>query len=102
MTPSSLTWGAGRGKDTNQRLLADNDLSTVDLKEEKEFTYCVLGKAISESQQRLEWDHSATATRGCEWWCNPLIPAIRRQRQVDLCDLEASCGRNYIFYLARI
>jgi hypothetical protein len=24
------------------------------------------------------------------WWCVPLIPAFRRQRQVDLCELEAS------------
>lgn len=61
MTPSSLTWGAGGGKDTNQHLLANNDLSTLDLKEEKEFTFCViirshqamgkLGKAISEAKR---------------------------------------------------
>ena len=24
------------------------------------------------------------------WWHTPLIPAVRRQRQVDLCELEAS------------
>ena len=24
------------------------------------------------------------------WWHTPLIPALRRQRQVDLCELEAS------------
>ena len=24
------------------------------------------------------------------WWCTPLIPALRRQRQVDLCEFEAS------------
>jgi len=33
MTPSSLTGGAGGGKDTNQHLLANNDLSTLDLKD---------------------------------------------------------------------
>ena len=24
------------------------------------------------------------------WWCMPLIPELRRQRQVDLCESEAS------------
>jgi hypothetical protein len=24
------------------------------------------------------------------WWCTPLIPALRRQRQVYLCEFEAS------------
>ena len=24
------------------------------------------------------------------WWCTPLIPALWRQRQVDLCEFEAS------------
>lgn len=24
------------------------------------------------------------------WWCMPLIPTLRRERQVGLCDLEAS------------
>uniref|UniRef100_A0A8C6W909 Histone-lysine N-methyltransferase n=1 Tax=Nannospalax galili TaxID=1026970 RepID=A0A8C6W909_NANGA len=24
------------------------------------------------------------------WWCTPLIPALRRQRQVDLCEFKAS------------
>jgi hypothetical protein len=25
-----------------------------------------------------------------QWWCMPLIPALRRQRQEDLCELEIS------------
>ena len=25
-----------------------------------------------------------------EWWCTPLIPALRRQRWVDLCEFAAS------------
>ena len=25
-----------------------------------------------------------------QWWCTPLIPALGRQRQVDLCEFEAS------------
>lgn len=24
------------------------------------------------------------------WWCRPLIPALRRPRQVDLCEIKAS------------
>ena len=24
-----------------------------------------------------------------KWWCPPLIPALRRQRHVDLCELKA-------------
>jgi|UPI00001E7606 hypothetical protein len=24
------------------------------------------------------------------WWCRPLIPAIRRQRQLDVCEFEGS------------
>ena len=24
------------------------------------------------------------------WWCTPLIPAFRRQRQVDICEFEAN------------
>ena len=24
------------------------------------------------------------------WWCTPLIPALGRQRQADLCEFEAS------------
>ena len=24
------------------------------------------------------------------WWCTPLIPALGRQRQVDLCEFKAS------------
>ena len=24
------------------------------------------------------------------WWCTPLIPALRRQRQVDLCEFKAN------------
>jgi hypothetical protein len=24
------------------------------------------------------------------WWCTPLNPALRRQRQADLCEFEAS------------
>jgi hypothetical protein len=27
---------------------------------------------------------------GQTWWCTPLIPALGRQRQVDLCEFEAS------------
>ena len=26
------------------------------------------------------------------WWRTPLIPALKRQRQVDLCEFEASLG----------
>jgi hypothetical protein len=25
-----------------------------------------------------------------QWWCKPLIPALRRQRQADLCEFKAS------------
>ena len=25
-----------------------------------------------------------------QWWCTPLIPALGSQRQVDLCEFEAS------------
>jgi hypothetical protein len=25
-----------------------------------------------------------------QWWCIPLIPALRRQRQADLCEFETS------------
>jgi hypothetical protein len=25
-----------------------------------------------------------------EWWCSPLIPALRRQKQADLCEFESS------------
>ena len=25
-----------------------------------------------------------------QWWCTPLIPAVWRQRQVDLCEFEVS------------
>ena len=25
-----------------------------------------------------------------QWWCTPLIPALRRQMQADLCEFEAS------------
>ena len=25
-----------------------------------------------------------------QWWCTPLIPALGKQRQVDLCEFEAS------------
>lgn len=28
------------------------------------------------------------------WWCTPLITALRRQMQVDLCDLEAKLVYN--------
>ena len=24
-----------------------------------------------------------------QWWCTPLIPALRRQKQVDLCEFKA-------------
>lgn len=27
-----------------------------------------------------------------QWWCTPLIPEFRRQRQGDLCEFEASLG----------
>jgi hypothetical protein len=27
---------------------------------------------------------------GARWWCMPLILALRRQRQVDFCEFEAS------------
>ena len=29
-------------------------------------------------------------TEGWEWWCTPLIPALRRQGQVNLREFEAS------------
>jgi hypothetical protein len=28
--------------------------------------------------------------QGSAWRCTPLIPALQRQRQVDLCEFEAS------------
>ena len=28
--------------------------------------------------------------RAGQWWCTPLTPALRRQRQADLCECEAS------------
>jgi hypothetical protein len=28
--------------------------------------------------------------RDWAWWCTSLIPAFRRQREVDLCEFEAS------------
>jgi hypothetical protein len=27
---------------------------------------------------------------GWWWWCTPLIPALRRQKQADLCEFKAS------------
>ena len=38
-----------------------------------------------EEQQPLK-----THFQGQAWWCTLLIPALRRQRQVDLCKFEAS------------
>ena len=29
-------------------------------------------------------------TKSQAWWRTPVIPALRRQRQVDLCEFEAS------------
>jgi hypothetical protein len=29
-------------------------------------------------------------TFGCVLWCTPLIPALRRQRQLDLCEFKVS------------
>jgi hypothetical protein len=30
------------------------------------------------------------ATGPVAWWCTPLIPALRRQRQAELCEVEFS------------
>jgi hypothetical protein len=33
---------------------------------------------------------SRTKEDARKWWCAPLIPARRKQRQEDLCEFEAS------------
>ena len=33
-----------------------------------------------------------TTVLGQAWWHRPLTPALRRQRQVDLCEFQASLG----------
>ena len=40
----------------------------------RSFTLLVVGKNSTEAGQ---------------WWCMPLIPALGRQRQVDLCEFKA-------------
>jgi hypothetical protein len=35
-------------------------------------------------------DNNKNPTWAGQWWCPPLIPALRRQGQVDLYDLEDS------------
>jgi hypothetical protein len=34
--------------------------------------------------------NKAKQTKAGQWWYKPLIPGLRRQRQVDLCESEAS------------
>ena len=34
--------------------------------------------------------HLVNKRSSSQWWCAPLIPALRRQRQVNLCEFEAS------------
>ena len=36
-----------------------------------------------------------------QWWCTPLIPALRRQGQADLCVFEASLVHSACFRIAR-
>jgi hypothetical protein len=39
--------------------------------------------------QLLQLDRNIRIRNSWEWWCTPLIPALRRQRQVDLCEFQA-------------
>ena len=32
-----------------------------------------------------------------KWWRTPLIPALGKQRQADLCEFEASLVKRYVF-----
>ena len=50
------------------------------------------GKAFATQAWGPKYDHQNLHNRGRNgvWWCTPLTPALRRQKQVDLCEIEAS------------
>ena len=45
---------------------------------------------IDGSQLNLVSNNQKIEGRAGQWWFKPLIPKLKRQRQVDLCEFEAS------------
>lgn len=44
----------------------------------------------SSTRHRCEQMRPFPSTTGSRWWCTPSVPALGRQRLVDLCEFEAS------------
>jgi hypothetical protein len=58
--------------------------------EERDERQCVGDKLIS-SKESIYVFHTYSDCKNPQqnvWWCTPLIPALGRQRQVDLCEFK--------------